>query len=1120
MILCPYNFTLLTVTLILGLYVFLISFSQRTSGQYETRNVLLRVVDYSKLPQFIDDKPDSLKEFYTSLLDAVELHKLPFGYEIKKLRLFSDRSVVDLLSLYEGKSEDFIVGGDVRFQLVLYNSERQVYGESSCYLTLNASKLWELNSHVITFLLFDRYDVVCFCGTCCLVVVLMLYMRNRYTYALAATNAIYMCIEIAKRLIMSRKGEWRYVIPYLRISSLVTTVALIMLAYITEVDIVRKHDIFHTVFCKIANNASLVVFSIFIIPFVHYIGVSIFYLFLWLPLLCCTVLSTIKQLMKEAKKMAENDESMEAQQKEDIEHISEAEQVPVSYDGLNKYSCVLIFLMIVSTVLLILLCFKRDRQVDDMKMLYNAMNAPFRSRIATYATTKPPGNNDLSLRIQQKEKDVDMNVTCIRTVPTFVNWMKATFPVVDIMEQTYIIVDNSRNSAAYRIKDLNQVDSVMGMIKTLACTVLLVFQTSKTNIIYSMLKFGRNDIGIGEFEESRLYSISTTPEYLSLCIGLAMLVLSVSHCYVDMKEDNLLGNFKAFWDLGAKNKTRIAVLFTMCFMIFGFIICRTIFVFAFSFDASSVFNGEGDVLGNAVSVLRATPAVSFASDVFVFSNVICTLVYITMTLPRYYYFMDNKGEFIKRKIVSERGPLLTIVYQYCILLVLWSLLGNIYFGISNFHFRSFFTTLRYNIILGFNKVLTSQNDRQLYFYNGISILLFYNIGLTSFLAIYCHKSWVNKHKVANLEAFDKYKDSFKVDIMASLEDIVCFKVFIKSVDAHKKYVNMKSPEEDHCEAFFKRFFQEGSMGMAKLKPKITVNMYLERIKKYLLCITFLRMKMRNLSMSINEIEELKTKRKPINESKRSYLSMLKKKLHITVEEIKTYKRSTEIMMAMAEKEIKTGRRSRIASARGEMRNDTLDSYSSVTEEVYDKAELERFLLGTDNVIRCASTSSLNAHPPSGSVSIVSQCDSDKANTSSREINQEEDNMYHTDIIRSEREDICEESNKSEEPIVSKNDVEEAAPSQMPQTLEREKSLAPEALGSKVDLSIPKSEDENKSSKDCPVLELRTRVLSVEEAKEERDTVEPSFHVPRNQGKNGDNKIGIFNESVLRKPGSD
>ncbi|GFE52693.1 integral membrane protein protein, putative [Babesia ovis] len=141
-----------------------------------------------------------------------------------------------------------------------------------------------------------------------------------------------------------------------------------------------------------------------------------------------------------------------------------------------------------------------------------------------------------------------------------------------------------------------------------------------------------------------------------------------------------------------------------------------------------------------------------------------------------------------------------------------------------------------------------------------------------------------------LETSDSELVYFKID------DIVGFKLFVKSVEEHKNYLENTDDEVDYCKDFFHRFPRDVPKGVTALNPRMQVHNYLERIKKYLLCTLFLRMKVRTLSSKIESVEKRTIERMPSNEYRRQYITMLKQRLQRTVVAIEKFKVQMEMLI--------------------------------------------------------------------------------------------------------------------------------------------------------------------------------------------------------------------------------
>ncbi|GBE62713.1 50S ribosomal protein L9 [Babesia ovata] len=282
-----------------------------------------------------------------------------------------------------------------------------------------------------------------------------------------------------------------------------------------------------------------------------------------------------------------------------------------------------------------------------------------------------------------------------------------------------------------------------------------------------------------------------------------------------------------------------------------------------------------------------------------------------------------------------------VIYQYGILLISWSIIGNRLFGHNIERLKNFFAGLRCNAILGFNRFPIYHHNKYHALYNDMSIMVFYNVGLTLMFAIYYYSSKVKRRKEITIGTLQKLHDNFKVNIIANMDDIVRFKMFIKIMEKHKHYMAENAMEIDHCKQFFERFEHHSLM---RFNHGMQLISCLERIKKYALCAVFLRMKVRNMSLLIRNVQQRYKEQNPHKENKRGYISLLKEKLQLTVEEIDEFKRSAEI--AIAGKTVANSVKANNAIC-GTCRNVNCGGHAEHEDsksKTYDLLELENFVL--------------------------------------------------------------------------------------------------------------------------------------------------------------------------------
>ncbi|GIX61958.1 uncharacterized protein BcabD6B2_13930 [Babesia caballi] len=616
----------------------------------------------------------------------------------------------------------------------------------------------------------------------------------------------------------------------------------------------------------------------------------------------------------------------------------------------TPHSIILIGVNLVLTIILIICYFKTVRNVDTIKAMSNVLNQPFRVTAKKHVLTGILSTDRVKLGAQTKSDIVSIGVQHVKSVKSLSIWFKRVVPLVSAIKQICLVANRYGDKAQYVHLDPGKIDGVMAKFKTLQLNVVLIFQTSDADIIYTKLEFGRDFNGAALIDNSSFYSISTKKDILSLVFIVLQIFALMLHLYFDLKTASVFGNRKNILQADVKVKTRISLLIIMCAIDIIHFIGNSVLNFNIpDINDSAAKSRDFDPM---VALFERVPSIHKMGKFCIFVNTIFLICYVVTMMPRYCYSFTDNGEIVKQLIFTSANTMAVVLYQYFLLLVSWSIIGNRFFGGSVEHLRNFFTALRYNVIVGFNKFLVHPMSKYLDFYNDVTVMLFYNVGLTSILAIYYFSS-LKKKKAVPLETFDKHQDNFRADITVNMDDLVGFKVLVKSVEEHKKFMGTNVTEVDYCKQFFERFPQNTPLGFTRISPKRQVHSCLERIKKYLLCILLLRMRVRNLSLKIGDIDQRSQQRNPINEHKRIYLSMLKEKLHITVEEIERFKRSTEILLAgkgmpgISKVNNADGGATNMGKDGGDRTSDNQDS------PLYDISELEKFVMcpvPSDNVI--------------------------------------------------------------------------------------------------------------------------------------------------------------------------
>eukprot|EP00375_Theileria_parva_P000293 XP_762962.1 hypothetical protein [Theileria parva strain Muguga] len=368
--------------------------------------------------------------------------------------------------------------------------------------------------------------------------------------------------------------------------------------------------------------------------------------------------------------------------------------------------------------------------------------------------------------------------------------------------------------------------------------------------------------------------------------------------------------------------------------------------------------------------------------------------------------------------------------------------GHESFGYKYDEFRNELLSLRYNFIMMFNKFLIEPRPdirSLLYWYHRVGIFVFYNVVLTGFLATFyfysCSKRGHLFSRNKNFFVFPKPSDfNFDVKIKATFEEILAFKVFLESFNSYKEH--LKSTENNDVSERFVETFSQKMHGLNKLTFNGDLYVYFERVKRYLLCIIFLRIKINSFTEKIKALELQKDKIKNRNDNKRTYLIMLKKKLFDTTEEVEKFKAKYKILQ--------------LIQANQPVNSDSVISDPVVpksvvqeTEEIkkYDTKELKEFLL-IPELNNCNTVESVESVESSDSVSSV---DDDTGVDSIESIKNE---VKTTNEVINERE--CSENTLNtveSDTVEAANVVEDSTPdkSNTPDVIENVKKMNSEVL---------------------------------------------------------------------------
>ncbi|ORM40782.1 uncharacterized protein BXIN_2235 [Babesia sp. Xinjiang] len=891
--LSPYQSQLLIISASLLLYFLSVTYLERIRAQSDTRNVLLELANYSRISHVADDTVNSLKAYYADILDCVQLHSLPVGYEVEEFYIANSKGTFNLLQVNNTNAIKVDFEGGLKLVLRIYNKKGDVYGESTCYTTLQTSNVWYLTHNLAIYPKLNVYDISSICLICGLLLVTVLCLRNKYAYAIAYFSALFLSIEIARRSAKLTKHAGAELMNYISFVSSISLIGAVILIYKLQADVLSKHHILHTVFCELFKSGA-VRLSILFVPFVQYIGVHVSYWFIWVPIVRCSVLSAVGSLIQ--RETLKNTGNIHFGPSGHMEKrvVSISDRELVAKTTLPTRGAVLVILNVVLTILLVVFSFKSVRGTNCTESLQNALNGTYAIEVdrVVFGTSPSEGLKTLSAEMQRKV--VHVGIQQARSIKHASEWVKEVLFKIDMPKKmgflTRAVGDN--NTYVTQI-DPRNVNEVMDAVDTPNIECVFIFQTSDDDVMYLQVDFEGNSVGLTNIEQSRLYHMDTKTNFIPMSLGGSLFLVLLLHIYFEMRTNSLLGGWNIFCQGKSKTKARVYILVAICILVLTYTLTCLLMTFKYKPEVTRQLSDPQ--FGVLLHLLRSIPIIDNLSKSTIFAIAVFLVLYVVMMLPQRYYLFTNNGEVIRRSVSTNLRHLSVLLYQISLSLISWSVVGNRICDNSVDDFNGFFETLRYNFILALNKVLARYASKYLNVYNDITTMWFYNLGLTSLLAVSYYYAQSKKQKFIPTDTFAKYKDNFEIDIVAHMDDIVGFKIFLKSLEEYKQYMHNSAKEVDYCLNFFSRFPRKVPEGVIRMHPKIQVHNYLDRIKKYMLCVMFLRMKVRNLLLKIETLEKQSMQRKPCNESRRRYINALKQKLQLTVAAIEGFKRTTEIL---------------------------------------------------------------------------------------------------------------------------------------------------------------------------------------------------------------------------------
>ncbi|CDR96234.1 hypothetical protein BBBOND_0301380 [Babesia bigemina] len=560
--------------------------------------------------------------------------------------------------------------------------------------------------------------------------------------------------------------------------------------------------------------------------------------------------------------------------------------------GFKWHFVIVTVFTIIVTVVVIIFRFKGVKNLDSIKAVHNTLNAPFKVPTDRLWITEIPASDIVRFRTHIQEQQVQTNVQHVKSLGALSIWLQGVLRSIYTSKWLCLVAKRSGGPMQYMSLGLADIQDITSHFDTIELRVFLIFQNTDSEIIYSQLDFGQTDVGVSNIVGSRVYPLCIKPEIIALFASAFRFILLIIYILFDLKYDNVVGKIPRFFSANLNTKAAICSLS----LIFVLEVTNVVTIFLLTFkympDAGRILL-EGREFNVMVSLLVTASRLEVMSKIAIFLHAVVLVLCFVAFLPQYYFSFNKDGEVIRRPIVINLFAMSVVIYQYGILLVSWSIIGNQLFGHNVERLKNFFAGLRCNTILGFNRFPIYQYNKYHALYNDIAVMVFYNIGLTLIFAIYYYFSKVKRRKEVTIGTLQKLHDNFNVDIVASMDDIVRFKMFVKVVEKHKHYM-VENAEIDHCKQFFERFEHHSIMRLNRGMQFISC---LERIKKYALCAVFLRMKVRNMSLLIRNVQRRYREQNPHKQNKRGYLSLLKEKLQLTVEEIDEFRRSAEIAIA-------------------------------------------------------------------------------------------------------------------------------------------------------------------------------------------------------------------------------
>ncbi|BAM40786.1 integral membrane protein [Theileria orientalis strain Shintoku] len=909
------------------------SLSNMTGSRYNARQSILAISSLNGSSQLLDNKTKPLSKFYKDLIQSVAEWKIPRGYKLTEAYFKTSSGNVDVLPI---RKQDFVevsLKGNLKFILSMVSEKKKIDCDSTTNMNLNSVNIWEVKNKIYVRIKDRKYFYMALAISGILVATLLTIKRGKTTIFICLTLGVFLALTIGKQFL---KPEHYYVLRYIDISSSVSIMLILVSFYFIQSSVLSQYHEMHNMFAYQFRTYVVTMISVLLSVFNHNIVVNMINWFVWVPILQCYVFQNYEEILdREQKKkgvinvlqMVDEFEPLKLDDAESMQEYSDFHARRKK--NLRPY---FMFIHLMVFVVSLLVCFKNEKYFNATREVDEALSRPFEvdnmSVLDIEEFVRNKDDSSVKFKIVKTErKEVIEDISLITSKTMLKAWVNSFTKKVNF-KTSLILYKDLEDKGDYKLFNEKNIERLSEL------NMKLLFIFGGDRIITTA------EIAIGENKTSTtLKNLSVITFGLKQNMNLGVLILL--NCFVLIA---------ALVLTGGKDKSKLRPSLIIALLAINVVFCVLFFFIIPKLlkeinDGIKVLEGatEGEDLRTFVKSVTKFVWVRKGVTVILFLCIVLLIVYITISMPKEYSSFNKNMTSVKREITSDWKNLRILGYQFTILILISSIVGHEAFGYKYEEFRNGLLSLRYNLIMMFNKFLIEPKadlKNPLYLYHRFAIFVFYNVVLTGFLATFyfhsCTKRdlWFRKHK--NFFVFPKSGDfNFDVNIKATFEELLAFKVFLKAFNAYKEHIKANETEkEDACKQFLETFTQS-KQGINKFTFNGDIYVYFERIKRYLLCIVFLRIKINCCNAKIKRLEEERERITRQNDNKRDYLIMLQKKLKETIAEVERFRSTNTILdLIDANKNAKDDKKVK----------EEKPALNTMESKRYDLKELEAFLI--------------------------------------------------------------------------------------------------------------------------------------------------------------------------------